>query len=93
MPATIRRRVSTLALALTICAGLTACGGGGDRPATSASASGGTGTGAAGGLIAIITPSHDNPFFKAEADSARTEAESLGYAGAGAPGRADRRKP
>ncbi|MGW4798350.1 substrate-binding domain-containing protein, partial [Nonomuraea sp. NPDC004297] len=24
-------------------------------------------------------PSHDNPFFKAEADSARTEAESLGY--------------
>jgi len=31
------------------------------------------------GLIAIITPSHDNPFFKAEADSASAKAISLGY--------------
>jgi erythritol transport system substrate-binding protein len=31
------------------------------------------------GLIAIITPSHDNPFFKAEADSAQAAAEALGY--------------
>ncbi|MEA9389419.1 D-ribose ABC transporter substrate-binding protein [Acerihabitans sp. TG2] len=31
------------------------------------------------GLIAIITPSHDNPFFKAEADSASAKAASLGY--------------
>lgn len=30
-------------------------------------------------LIAIITPSHDNPFFKAEADGAKAKAESLGY--------------
>ncbi|WP_040976931.1 D-ribose ABC transporter substrate-binding protein [Necropsobacter massiliensis] len=31
------------------------------------------------GLIAIITPSHDNPFFKAEADGAKQKAEELGY--------------
>ncbi|WP_413738783.1 D-ribose ABC transporter substrate-binding protein [Sodalis sp. RH21] len=31
------------------------------------------------GLIAIITPSHDNPFFKAEADAASAKAKELGY--------------
>ena len=30
-------------------------------------------------LIVIITPSHDNPFFKAEADGAKARAEELGY--------------
>lgn len=30
-------------------------------------------------LIAIITPSHDNPFFKAEADGAAKRAKALGY--------------
>jgi len=30
-------------------------------------------------LIAIITPSHDNPFFKAEAVGAETKAKELGY--------------
>lgn len=30
-------------------------------------------------LIAIITPSHDNPFFKAEAVGAEKRAEALGY--------------
>ncbi len=30
-------------------------------------------------LIAIITPSHDNPFFKAEADTAAARARELGY--------------
>ncbi len=33
----------------------------------------------AGGLIVIITPSQENPFFKAEADAAKAEAEKLGY--------------
>ena len=33
----------------------------------------------AANLIAIITPSHDNPFFKAEADTANTRAKALGY--------------
>lgn len=31
------------------------------------------------GVIAIITPSHDNPFFKAEADGAAAKAVELGY--------------
>ncbi|RKL68473.1 D-ribose ABC transporter substrate-binding protein [Salipaludibacillus neizhouensis] len=30
-------------------------------------------------LIVIITPSHDNPFFKTEADAAQAKAEELGY--------------
>ncbi|MEF2074516.1 D-ribose ABC transporter substrate-binding protein [Consotaella aegiceratis] len=34
---------------------------------------------AADGLIAIITPSHDNPFFKAEAEGAEAKAKELGY--------------
>ncbi len=36
-------------------------------------------TGEAGGLIAVITPSHSNVFFKAEADAAVAAAEGLGY--------------
>ena len=30
-------------------------------------------------LIAIITPAHDNPFFKAEAAGAEAKAKELGY--------------
>jgi erythritol transport system substrate-binding protein len=30
-------------------------------------------------VIAIITPSHDNPFFKAEAEAAASRAQELGY--------------
>jgi erythritol transport system substrate-binding protein len=44
--------------------------------AASSAASGG---GEAGGLIAVITPSHDNVFFKAEADAAVAKAKELGY--------------
>ncbi|WP_244491196.1 D-ribose ABC transporter substrate-binding protein [Paramesorhizobium deserti] len=36
-------------------------------------------TASAADLIAIITPSHDNPFFKAEAEGAKAKAEALGY--------------
>jgi erythritol transport system substrate-binding protein len=32
-----------------------------------------------GGLMVIITPSHDNPFFKAEAEGAQAKAQELGY--------------
>jgi len=32
-----------------------------------------------GELIVIITPAHDNPFFKAEADAAEAHAKELGY--------------
>jgi len=47
-----------------------------------ASCSPGTGTGGAPDgpkRIAVITPSHDNPFFKAEADAAAARAQELGY--------------
>lgn len=33
----------------------------------------------AAGLVAVITPSHDNPFYGAEADAAKARAEQLGY--------------
>ena len=33
----------------------------------------------AGKLMVIITPPHDNPFFKAEADAANARAKELGY--------------
>ena len=33
----------------------------------------------AAGLVAVITPSHDNPFFGSEADAAKAEAVKLGY--------------
>ncbi|ANY83496.1 D-ribose ABC transporter substrate-binding protein (plasmid) [Microvirga ossetica] len=47
--------------------------------AVAASLSLGVSGASAADLIAIITPSHDNPFFKAEADGAKAKAEALGY--------------
>ena len=38
-----------------------------------------TGMAASAATLAIITPSHDNPFFKAEADGAAAKAKELGY--------------
>ncbi|MFD3488634.1 D-ribose ABC transporter substrate-binding protein [Streptomyces sp. NPDC058665] len=54
---------------------LTACGSS-DDSSSGASASKG---GSKSNLVAIITPSADNPFFKAEADAAKKKAVSLGY--------------
>ena len=65
--------IAAAAAALTAVA-LTACGGGGQ-----ASNSPSGNTAAEGGMIAIITPALENPFFKAEADAAKAEAEKLGY--------------
>lgn len=68
MDGLMNRRALVLALASTApLAALAAC----DRNA--GGASGGA------GLIAIITPSVDNPFFKAEADAADKRAKELGY--------------
>ncbi|MGY0063998.1 substrate-binding domain-containing protein [Streptomyces sp. LZ34] len=53
---------------------LTACGAS-DDSSDSASSNGSS----KGKLIAIITPSADNPFFKAEAETAQKKAKSLGY--------------
>jgi erythritol transport system substrate-binding protein len=65
------------ATALLCALALTACGSSGgssdsgkQRPSTGHAKS---------NLIAIITPSPDNPFFKAEEDAAKQKAESLGY--------------
>lgn len=69
----MRRRIIAAAAATLTALALAGCSSPGG-------ADGGTGgDGEAGGLIAIITPSHDNPFFKAEADAAQAEAEKLGY--------------
>jgi erythritol transport system substrate-binding protein len=58
---------------------LAACGGGGGSESASETTAAETGGGEAGGLIAVITPSLDNPFFKAESDAAVAKAEELGY--------------
>lgn len=49
--------------------------------ATTAAVAATTAAGSSGGgkLIAIITPSQDNPFFKAEAEAADAQAKKLGY--------------
>jgi erythritol transport system substrate-binding protein len=54
---------------------LSACGGGSSGDKSSSSAGGKSGS----KLIAIITPSPDNVFFKAEQDAAAAEAKKLGY--------------
>ena len=83
VPAPSRRHVLSLAMfGLAGAAGLTACGGDSDEPAASVGSSDSTssaGGGETGGLIAIITPSPDNPFFKAEGDAAAAKAGELGY--------------
>ena len=69
----MRRRIIAAAAATLTALALAGC-------SSPSGADGGTGgDGEAAGLIAIITPSHDNPFFKAEADAAQAEAEKLGY--------------
>jgi erythritol transport system substrate-binding protein len=56
-------------------------GCGGDDSSSSGSSDSGSASsgGDKGGLIAIITPAVDNPFFKAEADAASAKAKELGY--------------
>jgi len=71
----VRCRHAVVAAALVLGLTLAGCGSDSDSGGDSA----GSGGGEAGGLIAIITPSPDNPFFKAEADAAAAKAEELGY--------------
>lgn len=68
------------ALALAGCSSSANSGGSGSTSGASAAATtAAAGGGKAGGLIAVITPSHDNVFFKAEADAAVAKAQALGY--------------
>lgn len=81
-------RTPLLSLAATLIAAsfaLAGCAGTSESPtsttaAPSTSAAESTQPAAeAGGTIAVITPSHSNAFFKAEADAAVAKAEELGY--------------
>ena len=65
------RRCATLSMALA-CAVAMALAGGCQRGGSDAQRS-------SSKLIAVITPSHDNPFFKAEAEAASQRATELGY--------------
>jgi erythritol transport system substrate-binding protein len=62
-------RPSLSVLSITVCGLLAACSTSRDAPAASTGPK----------RIAIITPSHDNPFFKAEAEAAAERAKALGY--------------
>jgi len=73
----MRKKVLLAAAAAFTALALVGCSS--DTPGDTATAGGGGGDDTAGGLIAIITPAQENPFFKAEADAAKAEAESLGY--------------
>jgi erythritol transport system substrate-binding protein len=71
------RLVAALSLAALA---LAACGSdNSDSSSSSSSGSKSSSSGKGGGLIAVITPAVDNPFFKAEADAAVAKAKELGY--------------
>ncbi len=75
---TLFARGTGLRLAAVAAAGalvLSGCGGSDSTEASSSS----SGSSEGSGYIAIITPSPDNPFFKAEGDAAKAKAEELGY--------------
>ena len=74
------RRLTTAAVAVTFTVGLAACGGSSDTSAgSSPSTSGGGATSkSAGGTIAVITVDPSNPYWKAEVDTAKSEAAKLG---------------
>jgi erythritol transport system substrate-binding protein len=73
------RRPMRLVLILAVISSLATAACGGSDNSSSSSSSSASGSGKAGGLIAIITPAVDNPFFKAEADAAAAKAKQLGY--------------
>src|SRR3954447_13965478 len=71
------RLVMTLAAVGSLA--IAACGGSDSKSSDSASTPAAGGQKQSGGLIAIITPAAENPFFKAEADAAAAKAKALGY--------------
>ncbi len=75
----LHRKPTRLVLILAAVASLAVAACGGSDSSSSSSGSSSSASGKAGGLIAIITPAVDNPFFKAEADAAAAKAKKLGY--------------
>jgi erythritol transport system substrate-binding protein len=73
----VKRRVLVATGAAAMLSLAAACGG--SAPAPSSGAAPASGSGNASNLVAIITPSPDNVFFKAEQDAAKAAAEKLGY--------------
>lgn len=68
-------KVAVVATAMAI--GLAGCGGGGSTDAGGGSS--GDGGGGGTGTIAIITVDPSNPYWKAEVETAQSEAKKLGY--------------
>lgn len=66
-------------VALAAAGALVVAGCGSDDSSSEKSSSSAASSDKAGGLIAIITPAVENPFFKAEADAADAKAKELGY--------------
>ncbi|ROR93041.1 erythritol-binding protein [Nocardioides aurantiacus] len=58
---------------------LSGCGSSGSDSGSASESESSGGSGDSSNYIAIITPSPDNPFFKAEGDAAKAKAEELGY--------------
>jgi erythritol transport system substrate-binding protein len=69
------RLVPRSLLAGAVLLSLAACGGNSATPSSSSAPS----AGAAGGTIAVITVDPSNPYWKAEVDTAVSEAKKLGY--------------
>jgi erythritol transport system substrate-binding protein len=67
------RRFALLLAPLAFMVALVACG------SDSSNDSGGSGGGSKGGTLAVITVDPSNPYWKAEVDTAQSEAKKLGY--------------
>lgn len=84
----IKKMVAALVSMMMIGSAIAGCSSNSDESGTSSNGNETTAeetsssealTGGGSNLIVIITPSHDNPFFKTEADAAKAKAEELGY--------------
>src|SRR3954449_1342627 len=75
----LNRTRGRLAVALAVIPLVFAACGSDDDSGSSAKSDATPAAKKAGGLIAVITPAVDNPFFKAEADAAVAKARELGY--------------
>lgn len=73
-----KRLMTRSVVAGALLVGLAACGSSSDTSSSGSSSSSSSGA-SKGGTIAIITTDPSNPYWKAEADTAKAAAEKLGY--------------